>query len=267
MSRKTTPLRACITLVSLFGITAILLIFTVDVTISDAAGVKTYLPKQLKNSWNGFDVLFCQKPSCGRAWLTRDLTFNDQGVATCPTNWQGEECGGKLLPMSAGEKLVLPEDTLMLKKQYFAEENPEHSVFTSVVLSGKDRTSIHKPEICMVAQGNTIENSEVIEVPMENGPPVKVMVMNMNKRFSNGYIRSSYYAYFFIGRDRTTPYHLERLIWMSLDRIFRNVAHKWAYIAVSGERDGDLSNTDHYDEIRDVVSKLYPEISLLDDNK
>jgi hypothetical protein len=54
---------------------------------------------------------------------------------------------------------------------------------------------------------------------------------------------------------------------MALDRIFRNVAHQWAYIAVSGERDADLENKEHYDEIRDVVSRLYPEISLLDNAK
>jgi len=264
MSQKNSPFKTSLTLLILFGITSLFLVFTIDVTISDEAGVKTYLPKHLEDSWEGFDVLFCQKPTCGRSWLTRDITFDVDGVGTCPTNWQGEDCGGEMFSMSAGEKLVLPHDTLILKKQYFGQVDPEQTVFTSVVLSGKDRTSIHRPEICMVAQGNTIESREVIEVPMENGPAIKVMVMNMTKRFSNGFTRHSYYAYFFVGRDRTTPYHFERLAWMSLDRIFRNVAHKWAYIAVAGERGSDLTSTAHYEEIKDVVSKLYPEISLLE---
>lgn len=264
MSQKNTPLKTFLTLLVLFSITSFLLLFTVDVTVSDEAGVKTHLPKQLEDAWEGYDVLFCQKPSCGRSWLTRDIAFDENGMAACPTNWQGEPCGGELLTMSAGEKLVLPSDTVILKKKYFEQEVPENSVFTSVVLSGIDRTSIHRPEVCMVAQGHVIENQEVIDVQMENGPPLKVMVMQLTRKLSENVSHHSYYAYFFIGRDRTTPYHFERMAWMSLDRIFRNVAHKWAYIAVAGERDADLTNTDHYEEIRDVVSKLYPQISLLE---
>jgi hypothetical protein len=245
----------------------LLLLFTVDVTVTDEAGVRAMLPRTLGSAWSGDDVLFCQNPHCGRSWLTRQVTPDEAGLRICPENWQGEACGGELYTMSLGEKIALPADTVMLKKQYVKMDNPEETVFTSVVLSGRERSSIHRPEVCMVAQGNVIESREVISVPMQKGPPLKVMVMHLSRRFSPQYTRHSYYAYFFVGRDRTTPYHAERLIWMALDRIFRNVAHQWAYIAVSGERDADLENKEHYDEIRDVVSRLYPEISLLDNAK
>lgn len=248
----------------LFVLTSAFLLFTVDVTVTDAAGVRMFLPQSLGNQWEGYDVLFCQKPVCGRNWLARDIPLNEEGVRVCPRNWQDEPCEGELLNMSLGEKLVLPKDTVMMKKQYFQIDQPENTVFTSVVLSGKDRTSIHRPEVCMDAQGNIIENSLVVDVPMESGEMLKVKVLLLNKKYSENYTHYSYYAYFFIGNDRTTHLHFERLLWMSLDRVFRNVAHRWAYIAVSGDRSPDAEDLTYQDEIRNVVSQLYPEISLLE---
>lgn len=248
----------------LFTLTSLLLLFTVDVTVTDEAGVRLYLPAHLEDKWEGYDVLFCQKPTCGRNWLARDISLNEDGRRLCPQNWQNEPCGGELLNMSLGEKLALPKDTVMMKKQYFGVTHPENTVFTSVVLSGKDRTSIHRPEVCLDAQGNIIEKSLVVEVPLESGKTLKVKVLLINKKYSENYTHYSYYAYFFIGKDRTTHLHFERLMWMSLDRIFRNVAHRWAYIAVSGDRSPDTDDLTYQDEIRDVISKLYPEISLLE---
>lgn len=248
----------------LFLLTSFFLLFTVDVTITDEAGVREKLPEILGDSWVGYDVLFCQDPTCGRSWLTRDVPLNENGIRVCPTNWQGEPCGGELLTMSLGERLVLPRDTLILKKQYVNRQDPEQAVFCSMVLSGKDRTSIHRPENCLDAQGNVIENSSIINVPLANGANLRVKVLLLHKDYSNNRIRYSYYAYFFIGKDRTTPLHFERMFWMSWDRIFRNVAHRWAYIAVSGERNPTEEHDAYLDQIRDVISKLYPQISLLE---
>lgn len=255
--------RPFITLLVLFSITCGLLLFTVDVAVSDQAGVKEHLPDTLDTQWTGHDVLFCQTPGCDRSWLARDVEPDEEGIRTCPTNWQGQSCGGELKTMSRGEYMVLPKDTVMLKKQYFHNQNSDKTVYTSVVLSGRNRDSIHRPEVCMAGQGNVIEVSEVIEVPLPGREPLQVMVLHMSRRVTETYTRHSYYAYWFVGQDRETPHHLERLMWMTVDRILRNVTHRWAYIAVSGERAGDLNNTAHYDEIRDVVSKLYPEITLV----
>jgi len=245
--------------------TAGLLKYTVEVSLSDAAGVKEYLPDNLSDQWVGYDVLTCHTLACGRSWLTRDVEPDEDGNRRCPENWQRHPCGGELHTMSIGEYSALPRDTVMLKKQYFNQQNSNQSVFTSVVLSGRNRDSIHRPEVCMVGQGNVIESSEVIEVPIPGREPLRVMVLHLSRRLTPTRTRYSYYAYWFVGQDRETPHHLERLMWMSVDRIFRNVTHRWAYIAVYGERDSDLANQDHFDEIRDVVGLLYPEISLIGD--
>jgi len=50
------------------------------------------------------------------------------------------------------------------------------------------------------------------------------------------------------------------MIWMASDRIFRNVSHRWAYIAVAGLREPDTD--DYQEEVVDFVQNLYPQIVL-----
>jgi len=257
-----TGIRPHLILLGLFALTGALLAFTVDVRITDQAGVRTRLPDTLGDDWVGHEVLFCQDPACGRSWLARELEEKEEGARLCPRNWQGEPCGGALATMSRGERLILPEDTEIFKKQYFHQTRSDETVFASVVLSGKDRSSIHRPETCMQGQGNDIDSIEVIDVPLEGRPPLRVMVLNLKKQIGPNTMRYTYYAYWFVGKDRETPYHWERLLWMAFDRVFRNVAHRWAYLAVSGERPDDLENTAHHQQIREVVGKLYPKMVL-----
>lgn len=255
--------RPYLILLFLFGCAGALLAFTVDVRVSDEAGVKPSLPVALGDDWTGYDVLFCQEADCGRSWLAKDLEPNADGEFRCPQNWRGEACGGALDAMARGEKMILPGDTVIFKKQYFHNRDPEDSVYAAVVLSGKDRSSIHRPEVCMAGQGNTIEKSEVIEVPLPGREPLQVMVLNLSRK-AGPHTRHSYYAYWFVGKDRETALHWERVLWMGLDRILRNVSHRWAYISVSGERGMDPTDTAHHAEIRKVVGDLYPQLVLAD---
>lgn len=260
---KKPGLRQYLNLFLLFGITGLLLGFTVDVSVTDEAGILTKLPDRLGDQWTGHDILFCHSLHCGRDWLVRDLEPNQDGVYTCPMDFRGNPCGGKLHTMSLGEWDILPKDTVLLKKRYFHNENPERTVFASIVLSGDDRSSIHRPEVCMVGQGNRIESSEVIEVSLDGREPLRVMVLNMSRTIPGHPTFHTYYAYWFVGKDKETPHHLERAVWMAWDRVFRNVSHRWAYLAVSGPRAADLSDTSHHEQIREIVASLYPQISLI----
>lgn len=258
---KTTRLRPHLILTALFLLTGALLLFTVEVREAEFAGVRSELPPQLADQWVGHEVLFCQDLSCARSWLVKDLDPEPDGTYRCPENRRGEPCGGELNTKSVGEKLVLPSDTIIFKKQYRHLHDPDRTVFASVVLSGQDRTSIHRPEVCMPTQGNTIETREVIDVPLpDRDDPLQVMVLNMTTEDVRGNRRHSYYAYWFVGNGRETPYHWERMMWMSTDRIFHNIAHRWAYIGVSGKREEALSDTTHHDEIRSVVGRLHPQL-------
>lgn len=72
----------------------------------------------------------------------------------------GTEWVGRRAEVSAVEREILPADTGYSRKTYVAVADPRRQVFFSVVLSGRDRTSIHRPELCLVGQGWTIVESE-----------------------------------------------------------------------------------------------------------
>ena len=115
-----------------------------------------------------------------------------------------------------------------------------------------------------MGQGNEIIKSTVIQVPMKERKPLDVMVLDLIRRHRVGdevVEGTTYYAYWFVGKDRETASHIKRMVWMGTDRIFRNVAHRWAYISVGGirEKEGDA----HHQEVSSLLHDLYPQISLI----
>lgn len=241
--------------IALLIATSLALAFTVDVNISDQAGVLVYLPERV-GDWRGDELRFCQNPACQATVFMSEV--KEEGV--CP------KCGkGRLHTMSKVEADLLPSDTEVLKKQYTAPDGD--TVHVSIVMSGKERASIHRPQTCLVGQGNEIIHSSVLEVPMEGREPLRVMVLDMlhRRRLPDGRHASyeSYYAYWFVGKDRETPYHLSRMFWMAADRILYNRAHRWAYISVAGRRDAGGA---YKKEIASFIRELYPRMKAPSDS-
>lgn len=243
-------LKPFLVVIGLLIVTSLALAFTVDVSVVDEAGIKMELPDQIEG-WKGDEMRFCQAPACQKDWGLSQVTNRDE----CP------KCGGKLDSMSKAERDLLPADTLVLKKRY--TDGSGHLIFASIVMSGRERASIHRPQVCLVGQGNEIVNSDIVSVPLPGREPLDIMVLDMLKRWRapDGRQRdhTSYYAYWFVGKGRETPSHFMRMFWMASDRIFHNRSHRWAYISVSGERD----EKDAYrKEIQSFVSQLYPGMTL-----
>ena len=227
------------------------MIYTVDIATTDIAGINPVLPVHV-GPWQGEDILFCQNPSCMREVAVPDASQ----VKACPA------CGGGLSFMTIPERDLLPNDTILVRKRY---GNPrwQSPIMATIVLSGKDRASIHRPQMCLVGQGHEIGRSYVLEVPISNRAPLKAMVLDMvYKRQEDGqiqYAHTGYYAYWFVGKDRETPYHLQRLLWMAADRIFRSITHRWAYIALSGMQEGEEG--EYEGVIKQFIADLYPQLA------
>ncbi len=154
---------------------------------------------------------------------------------------------------------MLPKDTEFVKSAFTNDTGGR--VFASIVLSGRERNSIHRPQRCLVGQGNTIMDEHVIEVPMEGRKPLKVAVIEAERVYNTAegpQTYFSYYAYWFVGQDRETPSHYARMLWLGWDRVVRSVAHRWAYIAVSGKR--EVEGREYEAEIIDFVQTVYPSI-------
>lgn len=245
------PFKPYLVVIGLLIVTSLALAFTVDVSITDEAGIKVELPDEV-GLWHGDELRFCQTPSCQETFGTSQLKDRD----VCPT------CSGKLDSMTKAERDLLPPDTIVLKKQYVTQDG--RMLYASIVMSGSERSSIHRPQICLVGQGNEIVRSKVLAVPMQGREPLDVMVLDMLRRWKAQDGRpgeySSYYAYWFVGKGRETASHLQRMFWMATDRIFLNRSHRWAYIAVSGDR--DARNDAYRDEVEEFVGLLYPHMVL-----
>jgi hypothetical protein len=234
----------------LMAATSLALAFTVDVSLSDQAGVRVYLPDRV-GEWSGDELRYCHAPACQAVVFASEI--RESGL--CP------KCGGLLHTMTKIEADLLPADTEILKKQYTSPDG--RIVNAAIVMSGRERASIHRPQTCLVGQGNEIVKSSVLEVPMEGREPLDVMVLDMlhRRRLPDGrqVSHESYYAYWFVGNNRETPHHITRMFWMASDRILYNRAHRWAYISVSGRRDPAGA---YKQEIASFVQKMYPEMLI-----
>lgn len=244
------PVKPFLIVIGLLIITSLALAFTVDTQVSDEAGVKVELPDRV-GDWKGDELRFCQAPACQETHFVSALT----NLSVCT------KCGGHLETMTKAERDLLPKDTLVLKKRYTSPAG--ETVFASIVMSGSERSSIHRPQLCLVGQGNEIVKSTVVPVEMTGRDELDVMVLDMLRRWRTSDGRQgeypSYYAYWFVGKGRETPSHLQRMIWMATDRIFHNTAHRWAYISVSGNRDEEGR---YINGMQQFVANMYPSMVL-----
>jgi len=154
-------------------------------------------------------------------------------IMTLPSEING--FSGRDEAASEGEKSVLPKDTEIVKKSY--RDSDGEFINAQVVLAGAEKRSIHRPELCLPAQGWSIDRRETIPVKLADGSSFTVMADHISKpvEVSPGVTKTlpSLYCYWFVGNGVTTSSHLHRLLLTSWDRIVHHKNHRWAYIAVS----------------------------------
>jgi len=138
-------------------------------------------------------------------------------------------------PVSESELHLLPKDTAFAKKAY--KDLGGDQISAQIVLAGGEKRSIHRPEICLPAQGWNIKTGEAIPITLSNGGTLKVMKLIIARPLE---VRPGVYKefttvflYWFVGKDMTTPYHWMRLAHANWDRVVHNVNHRWAYVVVS----------------------------------
>lgn len=180
------------------------------------ARVGTNLPAEA-GPWTGSRILYCQDDKCGNHSLAQD----DTGPDLCPV------CQGPMLPASPSERTILPADTVIARRIYRASQGPTYTL--TVVQSGADHRSIHRPQECLPGQGARIDRQRTEALAL--GPRI-LRVMILDARFGTGNRDRFGFAYWFAGPDRDTPSYFARHLWPTLDRLFRNTASRWAYVTV-----------------------------------
>ncbi len=128
----------------------------------------------------------------------------------------------------------LPADTTFGRRNYTAPDG--FSTYVSVVLMGMDRTSIHKPQYCLVGQGWNIDRTETTAIPVAQPQPYALPVMKLtttkvltDERGRPVTVRGVY-VYWFVADNRLTARHTERMWWMAKDLLQKGELQRWAYV-------------------------------------
>lgn len=191
----------------------------IGVAAPASSDVRLGLPERI-GDWTGDLIYYCQKERCLRAFTGREL----EDVHACPV------CQGPLDQVSLGERTLLPADTLISRRLY---RDPQGNVMTvTVVLSGHEQRSIHRPQQCLPAQGFAIEQSERLAVPMEGRPPLVLALIRARRGSGGPYAAGMLMAYWFAGGGHETHSHFRRLAYMAWDNIVHGVRPRWAYVSL-----------------------------------
>lgn len=141
-----------------------------------------------------------------------------------------------IVPITVGETQALPKDTTYARRIYKSPD--EFRIVVSIVLMGTDRTSIHKPEICLPAQGWAVERQEIVPVPMTQPHRYDLPVMKMvGKKILNGRDGTltelkALYAYWFVADGQLTASHYERQWWSMKNTARTGQLQRWAYVSL-----------------------------------
>ena len=135
------------------------------------------------------------------------------------------------LGITEEELRVLPDDTTF-GRRWYVDEADRFDAMLAVVVMGTDRSSLHRPEQCLGAQGVTITARETIRLQTSMG---ELEVLRCNglapaTANSNGKHTRAVFAYLFLAADHQTSSHVQRHLITMRDLIVRGEMPRWAGI-------------------------------------
>ncbi|MGI5868055.1 MAG: exosortase-associated EpsI family protein [Kiritimatiellia bacterium] len=198
-------------------------------------------------------IRFCTNDQCSRAFRESELVMTNEVPATV----EGEAasafsedpgnlatnclvCGSPLSAISIGEAKLLPDNTPIFRRVYLCEGSTPVQV--TIVFSGIERRSIHRPQVCLVSQGNRITNEQPYDVDLGDGQTLRIRVLDIQQVFGDEgdegekAVIPATYAYWLFNPERETDSHLERFLHMAIDNSLRNYRPRWGYVSISFER-------------------------------
>jgi hypothetical protein len=162
------------------------------------------------------------------------------------------------------EEATLPPDTTFGRRVYSAPDG--FNLLLSIVMMGADRTSIHKPQFCLVGQGWTIDQSETVRVTMNRPHAYELPVMKLlaTKQFvvdGRPVQRRGVYLYWFVADHAVTADHGARMWRMGMEMLRTGVLQRWAYVICFADcAVGDEDRT--FNRLKDFMVAAVPEFQL-----
>lgn len=161
-------------------------------------------------------VRYCQNEQCSAVFALSGLAKGKEHV--CPT------CGSELASASLGERTVLPADTVLMKRIYRSKRGDEFLV--TAVVGGRSKSSIHRPELCMPAQGFLMQDPVDFRLGATRRPFHAI-------RLGRPQAAPLTLAYtFFNQKGQHTASHVQRILIDTWDRSVFNRIDRWVMVTV-----------------------------------
>ena len=161
---------------------------------------------------------------------------------------------GEELKITKEERDVLADDTTFARKRYKSlTDNSKPPMDISVVFSGKDiNNSLHRPEICLRAQGWNFltEKYIVLEGLLPDGSDLPMKKIVCEQKLEDGSLIKKVQLYTLFGSEVVVSGHYDRTFEDIKARLLKGTDQQWAYATFS------ISDTVHY---RDLYGELVKE--------
>ena len=200
-------------------------------------------------------IWFCLngKQNCGRAFEA-DMIIGDPnalrgtnsaesatGTITDPSDasfYVCPYCASDLSEISYGELRMLPANTPIFRKLYYTGGDKNAGITATVVFSGIERRSIHKPQICLDAQGSRITNEFPMDIDIGGGNKITLRILELKQTFGDKTVgepevQHSIFAYWLFNPERETDSHNVRFWHMCVDNALRNYRPRWGYASLT----------------------------------
>lgn len=163
---------------------------------------------------------------------------------------------------------TLPKDTSFGQRRYHAPDG--FGLDLRVVLMGRDRTSMHKPQLCLTGQGwhiDDLASSETrvrVKRPFDYDlPVVKLVAHNMVSVDGQNQAWSGVYVYWYVADDAVSASAsgLQRMYWMAAKLLRTGILQRWAYVScfapcIPGQE------TATFNRMKSFIAAAVPEFQL-----
>ncbi|WP_395738564.1 exosortase/archaeosortase family protein [Prosthecobacter sp.] len=182
------------------------------------------------------------------------------------------EYQGRELEMTLDEKRKLDEGVKLARTGYASATGRQ--VLATVIMSGFEKRSLHRPEVCLPAQGWTVSDRMPVSIQLGDGREISVMMMRVFRDVEptpGVRIRTrAINFYWYIGSDGVScADHYEHIFLSYYDAVFRNIQHRWSmasiYVPLPEQqvgREDPLLELGAVEDGRTFISKLAPTFML-----
>lgn len=225
--------------------------------------IRALIPAAAMAAMLGIILMLPQKDVLVEASISPDM----------PTGTQLAGWYGQKTQESEAERQILAADTKFSKVNYRAASLDDFSfrdsrspiIDASIVFSGQDmNASIHRPELCLPAQGFRNLTGRPASIELANGKTLNFTRLSSERPRSEKRGDSLHFIhyYVFVGKGHIKSTHMQRVMQDMYDRLFTGTVERWAYFQV-GTYWGDdigISETEADNNVQRLIRELLPRI-------